>query len=257
MQYHQGTYLITKKDNIAKDCYSLWIHCPEIAALAKPGQFVHIRIGNHTLRRPISICEIDAAKGSLRLVFEIRGKGTDEIANIPLGGQIDLLGPLGNGFAPPSSAKDSVIVVGGGIGVPPMLEAAKAYGHNAAAIIGFRNTRAVILEEDFQNNGIETILCTDDGSKGFHGFVTTALAEQLKSKTPTLICACGPHPMLKGVVALAEQHHIRCQVSLEERMGCGVGACLVCACKTMKDGREYFAHVCKDGPVFESNQVVW
>lgn len=256
MNYRQGTYLITQKDNIAKGCYSLWIHCPEIAELAQPGQFVHVRIGSHTLRRPISICEINKEKGELRLVFEIRGKGTDEIADLPRGGQIDLLGPLGNGFDAPATESDSVIVVGGGIGVPPMLETAKAYGKNATAIIGFRNAAAVILEDDFKKYGINTILCTDDGSKGVHGFVTTALEQQLKVQKPSLICACGPAVMLKGVIRLAEENGIRCQVSLEERMGCGVGACLVCACKTVKDGKEYFAHVCKDGPVFDSHEVV-
>ncbi len=256
MLYCQGTYLITQKENIAKGCYSFWIYCPDIAALAKPGQFVHVRIGSHTLRRPISICEINPQKGELRLVFEIRGQGTDEIANIPNGGQIDLLGPLGNGFDCPKSEDESVIVVGGGIGVPPMLETAKAYGKNATAIIGFRNASAVILEDDFKNNGINTILCTDDGSQGIHGFVTTALEQQLKEQKPSLICACGPSVMLKSIIALADTYGIRCQVSLEERMGCGVGACLVCACKTIKNGEEYYAHVCKDGPVFDSHEVV-
>ncbi len=256
MNYCQGTYQITQKDNIAKGCYSFWILCPEIACIAQPGQFVHVRIGSHTLRRPISICEINAKKGLLRIVFEIRGKGTDEIANIPNGGQIDLLGPLGNGFDKPQTENDSVIVVGGGIGVPPMLETAKAYGKNATAIIGFRNASAVILEDDFRDAGIETILCTDDGSKGIHGFVTTALEAQLKEKKPSLICACGPAVMLKTIVKLADAYGIRCQVSLEERMGCGVGACLVCACKSVKDGKEYYAHVCKDGPVFDSHEVV-
>lgn len=256
MNYCQGTYLITKKDNIAKGIYSFWISCPDIASLAKPGQFVHIRIGSHTLRRPISICEINKEKGLLRLVFEIRGQGTKEIADLAEGGQMDILGPLGNGFAAPQSENDSVIVVGGGIGVPPMLETAKAYGKNATAIIGFRNAAAVILEDDFKKNGVETLLCTDDGSKGIHGFVTTALEEQLKIKKPSLICACGPAVMLKNIIKLADQYGVPTQVSLEERMGCGVGACLVCACKTVKDGKEYFAHVCKDGPVFDAHEVV-
>ena len=256
MNYCQGTYLITKKDNIAKGCYSFWIYCPEMAALAEAGQFVHVRIGSHTLRRPISICEINKEKGELRIVFEIRGQGTDEIANIPAGGQIDLLGPLGNGFDGPTCESDSVLVIGGGIGVPPMLQTAKAFGKNATAIIGFRNASAVILEDDFKKNGINTILCTDDGSKGVHGYVTTALEQQLKEQKPSLICACGPAVMLKTIVKLADEYGIRCQVSLEERMGCGVGACLVCACKSVKDGKEYYAHVCKDGPVFDSHEVI-
>lgn len=138
-----------------------------------------------------------------------------------------------------------------------MLETAKAYGENATAIIGFRSANAVILEDDFKANKNDVRLATDDGTKGTKGFVTQLLKERLSEGKADIIYACGPMPMLKGVVALANEYGVRCQVSLEERMGCGVGACLVCACKTNKDGKEGYSHVCKDGPVFESGQVVF
>ena len=149
-------------------------------------------------------------------------------------------------------------MIGGGIGVPPLLQTAAQYGENATAIIGFRNAAAVILKEDFEKNGNHVILCTDDGTAGRHGFVTAALEELLEKETPDLICACGPMPMLRIVAGIAEKKGIECEISLEERMACGVGACLGCACKTRKsDGTEGYSHVCKNGPVFNSKEVVF
>lgn len=136
-----------------------------------------------------------------------------------------------------------------------MLEAVKQSSADSAAIIGFRDASAVILNDDFVKAS-ETIVCTDNGTLGFNGFVTQALEEYLKNSSADLICACGPSPMLKGVIKCAEDHGIKCEVSLEERMGCGVGACLVCACRTVKDGKEFLSHVCKDGPVFKSEEVI-
>ncbi|WP_368234150.1 dihydroorotate dehydrogenase electron transfer subunit [Anaerotruncus rubiinfantis] len=256
MAYLQGRYPIAGRSELAKGIYSYRIHCPEIASQAKAGQFVHLRADGFFLRRPISICEIDRQSGELRIVFEVRGDGTAKLAELRKGDFIDLLGPLGNSFS--QLARDSrVILVGGGIGVPPMLETAKAYGPNATAIIGFRSADAVILQADFKAAGCDTRLATDDGSAGYHGFVTGLLEARLKEGPADLICACGPMPMLRGVVGLAEQYGVRSEVSLEERMGCGVGACLVCACKTVKDGREIYTHVCKDGPVFDGKAVVF
>lgn len=255
MDYKQGCYTIISKKNLAKDCYDLTVLCPDIASITQAGQFAHIKATGFFLRRPISICEVDKQKGTIRLVFEVRGDGTKEIARLNENEQIDLIAPLGHGFT--LLAKDkNAIVVGGGIGVPPMLEVAKHYGENATAIIGFCSSNAVILYDDFVSHECDTVLCTDDGTRGEKGYVTTALECTLSSKKVDIIYACGPHVMLKGVVELANKYKITCEVSLEERMGCGVGACLVCACKSVKDGNEYYAHVCKDGPVFNSNNVV-
>ena len=254
MAYIQDVFPIVQKKNLAKNIFDLTISCPQIATEAVPGQFVHVKAPGFQLRRPISICGIDREKGTIRIVFEIRGEGTEKIAALNPGELIDILGPLGHGYTI-LSPDAKVVVIGGGIGVPPLLQTAAAYGKNATAIIGFRNAAAVILKEDFEKNGARVILCTDDGTAGVHGFVTTALEKLLEEEKPDLICACGPTPMLKGVAAMAEGKGIACEISLEERMACGVGACLGCACKTVKNGVEGYSHVCKDGPVFNSKEV--
>ncbi len=254
MAYVQGSYPVLKKQEIAPGIFDYTVLCPEIAQQASAGQFVHIRAQGFTL--PISICEISRAGGSIRLVLEVRGEGTRKLSMLRGNDKMDILGPLGNGFRPLSPDK-RVIVVGGGIGVPPLLEVAARYGRNATAIIGFRNAGAAILEQDFRAKGCDTRLATDDGSAGFHGFVTGLLEERLTQAPADMVCACGPAPMLKSVARAAEERGVPCQVSLEERMGCGVGACLVCACKTVRDGQEIFSHVCKDGPVFEGKDVVF
>lgn len=253
----QGSYPVVRKTACAKQTFDFVIHCPDIAKMAQAGQFVHVKDVGFTLRRPISICQINPEKGNIRIVMEVRGDGTAQIAQTPEGGMLDVMGPLGHGFQL-LEPTESAVVVGGGIGVPPMLETASHYGENATAILGFRSASAAILEEDFQRAGCQVVLCTDDGTKGRKGFVTQALKEHLEQSKPSIIYACGPLPMLKGVAALAKEYGVRCQVSMEERMGCGVGACLVCACKTKRpDGQEGFSHVCKNGPVFEAEEVVF
>ncbi len=256
MKYLQGEYQILSKTNLAKNVYDFVILAEEIAHLAQPGQFVHLKVKGFLLRRPISICEIDPQKRTIRIVFEVRGEGTQHLSQLNQGELIDIMGPLGNGFTKLEKQK-KVVVVGGGIGVPPMLEVAKYYGDNATAITGFRSANAVILNEDFKRIGAHLMLCTDDGTMGGKGFVTNALKYHLLQEHADMIYACGPQMMLKGVVELAKEYNIPCEVSLEERMGCGVGACLVCACKTVKNGNEYLAHVCKDGPVFPAENVIF
>ncbi len=255
MAYLQGSCPIVKKRQLTPTIFDFTLSCPQMAQQAQPGQFLHVKVDGFSLRRPISICRIGKEESTLRMVFEVRGEGTAALSQLREGDQVDLIGPLGNGF-PLLSPDKKVVVVGGGIGVPPMLETAARYGSNATAIIGFRNQGAVILEDEFRALGCDTRLATDDGSAGFHGFVTQLLDQRLQEGKPDLICACGPAGMLKGVVKLAQEAQVPCKISLEERMGCGVGACLVCACKTVKDGREIFSHVCKDGPVFDGNEVV-
>lgn len=256
MKYTQGKYQVLEKKALAKDIFSMTILCPEIAEVASPGQFVHILPEGCTLRRPISICEIDKKKGTLRIVFILKGDGTKQIASVNEGSLVDMLAPLGHGFTVDESLK-KVVLVGGGIGTPPMLPLAEIYGEKATVISGFRSAEAVILQEDFKNTGAETVLCTDDGTLGRKGFVTEPLKEILEEGGADAVFACGPTPMLKNIAAIAEENGVYCEVSLEERMGCGIGACLVCACKTKKDGEEHFAHVCKNGPVFNSKEVIW
>lgn len=256
MKYTQGSYPVISKTAIAKEIYDMTILCPDVAAIAQPGQFVNIKAEGFMLRRPISICSINKEKGTLRIIFEVRGNGTKELSQIPEGGMIDIIAPLGGrGFDLDLGKK--AVIVGGGIGNPPMLAVAEHFGGNARVISGFRNAAAVILQKDFADTGAKTILCTDDGSAGRKGFVTDALKEAVAAEKPDVIYACGPGVMLRRIVEIAKENGIKCQVSLEERMGCGIGACLVCACRTIRDGEEYYAHVCKDGPVFNAEEVIF
>ena len=252
------TCRISETEQLTAAAWSMTVECPDAAAKAVPGQFVHILPeGNFTLRRPISICGLDREKGTLRIVFEVRGKGTDALAKLRAGDTVNMLAPLGHGFTL-LPADSRVILIGGGIGTPPMLPLAQYYGKNAVVITGFRNRDAVILQEDFAGAGAKTVLCTDDGSAGRYGLVTLPLEEEIEAEKPAAICACGPMKMLEAVAAVAKAYEIPCEVSLEERMGCGIGACLVCACRTTdRDGSEQYLHVCKNGPVFRAEEVVW
>jgi len=257
MRYTQGKYPIIKKQAIACGMFDLTILCKEIAEIAVAGQFVNILPNGHSLRRPISIASINKEKGTIRIIFEVRGKGTEELSKLNEGDIIDMLAPLGGrGFKLLEKDKKA-ICIGGGIGTPPMLALAEYYGENATMISGFRNSSIVILQRDFEKTGAKAILCTDDGSAGIKGFVTDALKSCVLEEKPDIIYACGPRPMLKAIVDFANENDIQTQVSMEERMGCGVGACLVCACKTVRNGEEYMAHVCQDGPIFDSKEVIW
>ncbi len=248
--------MVAENTKLGEGLYLMVMEAPMIAEKAGCGQFLHISCGEGTLlRRPISIC---TWFGSLiRIVFQTKGEGTKWLSERRTGDVLDVLGPLGHGFDITALGAKPVFI-GGGIGVPPMLacaQKAKEDGTNATAILGFRNENAVILEGDFQKV-CETFVTTDDGSYARKGFVTDVLYEQLADCTG--IAACGPRIMLKNIAAIAKKAQIPCQVSMEERMGCGIGACLVCAC-TLKDGngQKYYGHVCKDGPVFNAEEVDW
>lgn len=252
MKYDSKPCKLLSAKALTKDVFDFVLSAPELAAVAQPGQFAQIRLPGHTLRRPISICGIDKTAGTLRFVFQIRGEGTAELAQFQPGSQIEILAPLGNGF--PVDRQKRTLLVGGGIGVPPLLGVASELGENAVAVLGFRNKDAVILEEDFQAVGAKTLVATDDGTYGHHGLVT----DLCKDQEFDCVMACGPAPMLRAVTALAQERGVHCYVSLEERMACGIGACLGCAVALLKeDGSQYFGHVCKDGPVFESHRVAW
>lgn len=243
---------------LAEGLYELWINMPAVAAKACPGQFVHISCGEgNLLRRPISICDVDAQR--VCVVFQVKGEGTKWLAGRKTGDTIDLLGPLGHGFDL-SALGERPAFIGGGIGVPPMLYAmkqARARGAEPSAILGFRTRRLVILEHEFASLGA-LYLATDDGTYGTHGLVSDVLRDNLGAFTG--VAACGPKPMLKALAHQVRQAGLPCQVSLEERMGCGIGACLVCACELkLRDGKEgvRYGHVCKDGPVFDAGEVIW
>ena len=220
------------------------------------GQFLHIACGEGLLlRRPISVCMVqeDEPQDTARVVFEVRGEGTKWLAKRRVGDKVNVLGPLGNGFT--VSSDDRLLLVGGGIGVPPLLGQAAFTAKNSTAVLGFRSADRAMLVEDYRDYCEAVYLCSDDGSLGRHGFVDAQLKDILeKDKNFTAVLACGPKPMLKNVAKVAAEYGVPCQVSLEERMACGVGACLGCAVQ-MADGT--MKHVCKDGPVFDAKEVDW
>lgn len=258
MSFFCDSYPILEKNEIATGIFSYVVHCSEPADAAKAGQFVHIGVEGCTLRRPISICEIDKDKGTLRIVFEVRGAGTDKLSKLQVGDTMNMIAPLGNGFTVKEIPGKTVIVVGGGIGVPPMLETAKSFsGNKVKAITGFRSKDRVILEEDFVSIGADISVCTDDGSYGEKGLVTFPLIEELEKGSVAVIYACGPTPMLKAVINTARVYNVPCEVSLEQRMACGVGACVGCAVNIKRGGRDFVLRVCKDGPVFKAEEVVF
>lgn len=221
-----------------------------------PGQFVHIKCGDGLLlRRPISVCSCqeDEPEDTLAVVFEVRGEGTAWLARRPEGHSVDVLGLLGNGFT--MEREGRYLLVGGGIGVPPMRGCAQYTGGRSTAILGFRSGEKAILLDYFRDECAKVMIATDDGSLGHHGFVDALVRQELEAdRGYTAVLACGPKPMLKSVAKAAAEFGVPCQVSMEERMGCGVGACLVCA-TPMLDGT--VKHVCKDGPVFNAEEVDW
>lgn len=243
---------IVRQDEIATDIYSMVIQAPEIASQAVPGQFIDVYSadGSKLLPRPISLCEIDRAAGTLRIVYRIAGKGTKEFSMLTSDHTITILGPLGNGFM----KKDKkAILIGGGIGIPPMLQLAKELTCEKSIVLGFRDEE--FLSEEFEPYGT-VYKSSDNGAIGVKGTVMDAIRQY--GIEGTEIYACGPTPMLRAIQSYALEHGIEAQLSLEERMACGVGACLACVCKSKEiDDHSQVKNkrVCKDGPVFYAEEV--
>lgn len=233
-------------------CTRLVLKQPALAGMARQGQFLHIRCGEaQLLRRPISICDVE--HDTLSIVFEVRGAGTAWLSRRKAGDALDVLGPLGNGFP---AVKGRILVAGGGIGVPPMLLTAKC-ADAADAVLGFRSAERRMLTDAFDAVCGKVLCMSDDGSCGQQGYVADGVRQMLAQGEYAAVMACGPRMMLRTVAAAAQEAGVLCYVSMEERMGCGIGACLVCACKTQKDGKTGYQHVCKDGPVFPAEEVCW
>ena len=246
-------FKIVHKKELNSSVTLMEIEAPFIAKKAKAGQFLHILCGGEAyLRRPISICDVIEEK-YLRFIFEVRGTGTDELSKRAVGDDIDILGPLGNGFDVHTEDEDAILVVGGGIGVFPLLNLARGLEGKATMLLGFRNKDAVVMTGEFERISKDVFVATDDGSCGYHGFVTDILKKILESNKVSRIYTCGPTPMMKLVSSIAMEYNVPVQVSLEERMGCGVGACVTCTC-TVAGARK---RVCKDGPVFNGAEVEW
>ncbi len=250
------TSTILQQDCIGTDIYSLWLDAPEIASQAKPGQFISVYSNDsgRVLPRPISICEIDREKGALRIVYRIAGKGTAEFSGMKAGETLDILGPLGNGFPMDVIKGKRVFMMGGGIGIPPMVQTAKEAEAEVTVIAGYRNSE-IFLKEELEANGT-LVVATEDGSVGTKGNVMDAIREN--HLEADVIFACGPTPMLRAIKTYAEEKGILCYISMEEKMACGVGACLACVCQSKDVDHHSHVHnkrICKDGPVFLSTEV--
>lgn len=247
----QSLCTVQSMEQLNPYAFSILLQADSVADFAQPGQFVHIKCGHsRLLRRPISICDVEG--GQLRLVFEVRGEGTQWLSKRKAGDQLDIIGPLGNGF---KRSGDKLLLVGGGIGLPPMLYCAKAWDAEAHVIAGFRSKDRAMLLGELEEAARTLAVASDDGTVGVHGFVDELVKAALHRENGIAsVLACGPKPMLRAVVQAANVYGVPCQVSMEERMACGVGACLGCALP-MADGS--IRHVCKDGPVFQSGEVDW
>lgn len=246
------TAKVASQETLATDVYSLVLEAPEIASQAIAGQFVSVYThdGSKMLPRPISLCGIDREAGTLRLVYRVVGFGTKEFSQLAAGDTVDILGPLGNGFM---KSDKKAILIGGGIGIPPMLQLAKELDCEKSVVLGYRDE--IFLNEEFEPYA-QVYMSSEDGQHGVKGNVIDAMKEY--GVDGAVIYACGPTPMLRGIKSYAMEKGIECQISMEEKMACGVGACLACVCKTKDIDEHSQVHnrrICKDGPVFYAEEV--
>lgn len=253
---------IIKTEKLIEGIYKFSIKAPEIAEIAKAGQFLEIKVsdtGEVFLRRPISIYNNDKENGILEFIFQVKGKGTDLLAKKKVGEVINVIGPLGNGAF---TVKDfnKVAIIGGGIGTYPLFELAKELKDraNTTMYMGFRNKDLVTLEKEFEEVTNNLVITTDDGSYRQKGFALDVLKEDCQKEKPDIIFACGPLPMLKAVQEFANSENIKCEMSLEERMGCGIGACVGCNVRIVTENPDEvkYNYVCQHGPVFDSKKVI-
>lgn len=252
--------LVVEQKSFGGGIYDLTLKTNDIARHARPGQFVSVYTANagKLLPRPISLCGINSDEGTIRLVYRVTGEntGTEEFSELKKGDSVRILGPLGNGFTVEPGKK--AFLIGGGIGVPPMLQLAKTIKQNELCdmqiVMGYRDKNTFLLDE--LENCAEAFVATEDGSVGTKGNVIDAIEQNgLKAD---VIYACGPTPMLRALKEYAKEHDIECYISMEERMACGIGACLACVCQSK--GKDEHTNVnnkriCKEGPVFNAREV--
>ena len=249
--------VVLSQEMIAPQIFSLWLQTEQIAGAAVPGQFISVYSNDsgRMLPRPISICEIDREKKTLRIVYRVAGKATDEFSKCVAGDKLEILGPLGNGFPLercPEGKK--AFLIGGGIGVPPMLQLSKELKGEVQIVSGYRDNQLFLADELSQNGKL--YVATEDGSVGTKGNVLDCIREN--NLEADVIFACGPTPMLRAIKAYAAEKNIECWISLEEKMACGIGACLACVCKSKEVDHHSNVHnkrICKEGPVFLADDV--
>lgn len=264
-----GIVEIVHHQQVGPEHFLMRVLAPVLTRLAKPGQFVHARcntVMDPLLRRPISLHGIDYKAGTVSLLYQVVGQGTRLLSEMRVGDEIDIMGPLGQGFTIPDQT-ERVLVVGGGIGVAPLfplIQALKHYKVEQTVLIGARTALYIVGTSQLSSLGVKVEVATDDGSMGYKGFVTDLAEKQLKLAKPDYFFACGPNPMLRELQKVTAKYGVKGQISLEERMGCGVGACLACVCKTKVAGLVVsdktndfeYSKVCTDGPVFVASEVI-
>lgn len=241
--------VVVENKEIAEEIFALTFSCGESVPV-RAGQFCMICVMGFPLRRPIAVCKAEGEK--ITVCYRLKGEGTRALAGVKAGEELSVLLPLGNGFFVAEEEK-RIAVVGGGVGIFPLISLIREYEgkKEISAYMGFRSKNAVCMEEELARVN-ELQLTSDDGSVGFHGTAVQAFVNDFNRAKPQAVFACGPTPMLRALKQATKDLGIPVYVSLEERMGCGLGACLVCVCNKT-DGRH--ARVCKDGPVFEINEV--
>ncbi len=240
----QSLFQIVSNEALTDSVYKM-ILSGDTSAITAPGQFVNIQLTGKFLRRPISVCDYD--ESTLTIIYKVVGAGTEQMSAMKPGEMLDILTGLGNGYDL-SLAGDRPVLLGGGVGVPPMYNLAKkliAMGKEVSVILGFNTASEIFYEQEFKALGCKTSVTTVDGSYGKKGFVTDALPENY-----TYFYTCGPEPMLKAVYRATTTSG---QMSFEERMGCGFGACMGCSCKTLTG----YKRICKDGPVMKKEEILW
>jgi dihydroorotate dehydrogenase electron transfer subunit len=254
----------------APGIHRLALDAPDIACQAEPGQFVHVLCTpsgyDPLLRRPFSVHYADPEAGKIVIVYEVRGRGTKTLSERKPGEFIDVIGPLGQGFRIPETDDGRpFLLIGGGIGVAPLYFTVRRleerFGSDRVTfMVGARTADLILCQPEFEKHCRDYHACTDDGTAGFHGFVTGRMCECLDGESfcaPPIIYACGPTPMLEAVSKLAQEHGCDCQVSVEAKMACGVGACLSCVIK-VRDGDSFkYVRSCAEGPVFNAAEVIW
>ena len=241
---NKGIFTVLSNTAIAPGVFRMTLS-GDCGAVTAPGQFVNIALAGHYLRRPISVCDWD--ENTLTLVYKVVGHGTAEMSAMPAGTELDILTGLGNGYDT-SLSGDRPLLIGGGAGVPPMFALCKALiaeGKHPIVILGFNTASEIFMKQDFESLGADVILATADGSAGVRGFVTDAFPAEY-----SYFYACGPEPMLKAVAMKSASSG---QLSFEERMGCGFGACMGCSCETKYGNKR----ICRDGPVLVKEEVIW
>jgi dihydroorotate dehydrogenase electron transfer subunit len=251
--------LVISNNQVSSHMFEMELAAPQIVPFCEPGQFVHLRVNSLNdplLRRPLSLYDVDKKRGTITLLYKVVGKGTNSLAQLHADEYVDVMGPLGRPFSYPPAGQWAILV-GGGVGIAPLLYLArrlKEENYPVRVLYGTQSSSELVALNRFRQLGVQTVAATMDGEADYQGLVTDLLYQQLSGQEVEYLYTCGPEPMMAEVAEYARQYGLNGEVSLEEHMACGVGACLGCARK-LKDSDEGYVKVCKDGPVFGLYEV--